>query len=291
MSSNAPTSFAGQTGWPIVSGRYVVGNLDRAVAVCMLASSDLVGQIGARDEIAIVGRLYTLNLGLEKLVWNVISNPCIRFLLLCGDDTASQISRGIVSLHANGADADQRIPDVSGYQPYVYNLTHEEIGAFQQQVELVPLIGEMRVEAILAAARELESRSPGRWGAGVRHAFPEPLAATPNRMGEIKLDPAGLFLVGIRRETGEIVVDHYRADRRYGSSVVGTDAEALCHTLVRQGLISEVSHAAYIGREIAKAAEALRWELEYEQDRPLFPPGQGGRWAPFGPRADRPPAG
>src|SRR5215471_14037406 len=82
--------------WPIVSGRYIVGNPARSVAVCTLASSDLVDQIGARDEIAIVGRLYTLNLGLEKLVWNVIANPAIRFLLLCGDDTATQISQGII---------------------------------------------------------------------------------------------------------------------------------------------------------------------------------------------------
>jgi len=158
-------------------------------------------------------------------------------------------------------------------------------------VELVPLIGVTDVEAILATARRLQARTPGRWGAGVRHAFPKPLSATRNRMGEITLDPLGLFLVGIRRETGEIVVDHYSADRRYRSAVAGTDAEAICHTLVRAGLISELSHGAYLGREVAKAEEALRWGLEYEQDRPLFPPGQGGRWAPFGRRAERPAEG
>ncbi|HLZ69412.1 MAG TPA: hypothetical protein VKV26_05810 [Dehalococcoidia bacterium] len=273
--------------WPVIGGRYIVGNPGRSVAVCTLASSDLVDAIGARDEIAIVGRLYTLNLGLEKLVWNIIANPAIRFLLLCGDDTSTQISRGIAALHDKGFDADHRIADVSGYQPYLHNLTAEELLAFQQQVELVPLIGETSVERILATARQLQARGPGPWGAGLRHPFPEALAATPNRMGELTLDPAGLFLVGIRRETGEIVVDHYRADRRYQSAVVGSDAEAICHTLVREGLISEISHAAYIGREVAKAAEALRWGLEYEQDRPLFAPGEGGRWAPFGGRANR----
>src|SRR3989442_9837652 len=88
--------------WPIVSGRYVVGNPDRSVAVCTLASSDLVDQIGGREEIAIVGRLYTLNLGLEKLVWNVIANPAIRFLIPCGDATSTQISQGSVHLHEQG---------------------------------------------------------------------------------------------------------------------------------------------------------------------------------------------
>src|SRR5579871_6014535 len=103
--------------WPVVSGRYIVGNPDRSVAICTLASSDLVDQIGRREEIAIVGRLYTLNLGLEKLVWNVVANPTIRFLILCGEDTASRISQGIINLHTQGYDADHRIPDVQGYQP------------------------------------------------------------------------------------------------------------------------------------------------------------------------------
>jgi tetrahydromethanopterin S-methyltransferase subunit A len=287
MTLNESTGDAAQAGWPIVSGRYIVGNPDRAVAVCTLASSDLVDQIGAREEIAIVGRLYTLNLGLEKLVWNVIANPAIRFLLLCGDDTSVQISQGIVNLHTRGVDAERRIPDVRGYQPFVHNLTDGEIRAFQHQIELVPLIGETDVEQILTAARRLQTRAPERWGAGLRHPFPAPLAATANRMGEITLDPLGMFLVGVNRERGEIVVDHYGADRRYRSSVAGTDAEAICHTLVREGLISELSHAAYLGRELAKAAEALRLDLAYEQDRPLFPHGQGGRWAPYGGRAER----
>jgi len=256
-----------------------------------LASSDLVDRIGERDEIAIVGRLYTLNLGLERLVWNVVSNPAIRFLILCGEDTSTPISPGIVNLHEKGLDDERRVREVGGYQPVVYNLTDEEVAAFQQHVEVIALIGEMDPEAILATARQLELRSPGRWGAGIRHAFPEPLGATRNRMGDIKLDPRGLFLVGIRRATNEIIVDHYSADRRYRSTLVGTDAEAICHTLVREGLLSELSHAAYVGREVAKAEEALRWGLEYEQDRPLFPIGQGGRWPPFGRRLERPAEG
>jgi len=273
--------------WPLVSGKYVVGDPSRSVAVCTLASSDLVDRIGARPELAIVGRLYTMNLGLEKLVWNVVSNPAIRFLILCGEDTSSPISQGILNLHRHGRDAEGRIRGARGYQPVVPNLTDVEIAAFRQQVELVPLTGEMDVAAILAAARRLAARDPGPWGDGVRHAFPEPVRAERNRMGDIRLDPRGLFLIGLRRETNEIVLDHYAADRRHRGVVVGTDAEAICHTLVREGLVSELSHAAYLGREVAKAEEALRWGLEYEQDRPLFPRGQGGRWAPYGRRAER----
>ena len=283
MSSETQQGMEQPPAWPIVSGRYVVGNPERSVAVCTLAASDLVDEIGRQEEIAIVGRLYTLNLGLEKLVWNVVSNPAIRFLLVCGDDTASQISQGLINLHDKGLDEERRIRDVRGYQPVVFNLTDEEVTAFQQHVELVLLLGEMDPTAILETARQLQRRSPGPWGAGVRHAFAEPLNATRNRMGDIRFDPQGMFLVGIRRESRQIVLDHYSADRRYrGTLVAEADAEALCHTLVREGFVSELSHAAYLGREVAKAEEALRWGLEYEQDRPLVPLGKGGRWAPFG---------
>src|SRR5215472_8311346 len=129
MVTHEPAPSSTRPGWPIVSGRYAVGNPARSVAICTLASSDLVDLIGERDEVAIVGRLYTLNLGLEKLVWNVVANPAIRFLLLCGDDTATRISQGIVNLHDKGLDEDRRIRDVRGYQPVVFNLTDDEIAA------------------------------------------------------------------------------------------------------------------------------------------------------------------
>lgn len=272
--------------WPIVSGRYVIGNPTRSVAVCTLASSDLVDEFEGTDDIAIAGRLYTLNLGLEKLVWNVIANPAIRYLLLCGDDSATHISQGITQLHDHGVDDEHRIVDVEGYQPFVHNLTPLEIEAFQQ-IEIVDRIGVTDISAILETARDLEAHSPGPRSEAVRHPFEEPVTTAPNPMGQITLDGLGMFLVGIQRDAGTITLDHYSADRRYISTFVGTSAEAICHTLVREGVISELSHAAYLGREVAKAEEALRHGLQFEQDRPLFIPGQGGQWAPFGPRAAR----
>ncbi len=102
---------------------------------------------------------------------------------------------------------------------------------------------------------------------------PSPWAQPAIAWGTSSSTHGGLFLVGIRRQTNEIIGDHYSAERRYRGTLVGTDAEAVCHTLVREGLLSELSHGAYVGREVTKAEEALRWGLEYEQDRPLFPIG------------------
>ena len=51
--------------------------------------------------------------------------------------------------------------------------------------------------------------------------------------------------------------------------VEGRGAEEICHTIVRLGQLTLLAHAAYLGRELAKAEAALTFDLEYEQDRPL----------------------
>ena len=41
--------------------------------------------------------------------------------------------------------------------------------------------------------------------------------------------------------------------------------------LLRDGLVTQLSHAGYLGEELAKAQTALRFGLRYDQDRPLRP--------------------
>jgi len=67
--------------WPPVRGDYVVGNPGAGVAVVTLAS-----QLHIRGA-AIVGPCKTENLGVEKIVANIISNVNIRFLLICGAES------------------------------------------------------------------------------------------------------------------------------------------------------------------------------------------------------------
>jgi len=49
----------------------------------------------------------------------------------------------------------------------------------------------------------------------------------------------------------------------------GRNAEAILLGLLREGLISQMSHAGYLGAELAKAETALRLSLDFEQDQPL----------------------
>jgi tetrahydromethanopterin S-methyltransferase subunit A len=122
--------------WPPVRGDYQVGDPSAGVAVVTLASTFPV-----RDA-AIAGPCKTENLGIEKIVANVISNCNIRFLILCGVESKGHLpGNTILALHKNGIDEQGRIIGSQGAIPFIQNLPPEAIRRFQDQVELVDLIG------------------------------------------------------------------------------------------------------------------------------------------------------
>lgn len=76
------------TTWPISSGAYIVGDPMAPVAICTLTSNELTGELSALPGVAISGRLYTVNLGVDKIILNTTADPSIRFLLLCGKESS-----------------------------------------------------------------------------------------------------------------------------------------------------------------------------------------------------------
>jgi tetrahydromethanopterin S-methyltransferase subunit A len=64
-------------------------------------------------------------------------------------------------------------------------------------------------------------------------------------------------------------LEHYTQDNQLRGVIEGAGAEEICHTVARLGLVTLLPHAAYLGRELAKAETALNLGLDYEQDRPL----------------------
>jgi tetrahydromethanopterin S-methyltransferase subunit A len=101
------------------------------------------------ETVAIYGHLKTENIGIEKIVANTISNPHIRFLVICGDDIRGHRSgSSLLALHKNGIDNNNRIISAPGAIPYIENLDIEAIKRFQKQMIIVDLIGENEKEKI-----------------------------------------------------------------------------------------------------------------------------------------------
>src|ERR1700740_1452066 len=81
----APVNDQLENCWPPHPGEYIVGNPVGSVAVCTLSNRDLPQRlIAAVPDLAIAGRCDTENIGIEKVVLNLIANSHIRWLLLCG---------------------------------------------------------------------------------------------------------------------------------------------------------------------------------------------------------------
>ena len=54
------------------------------------------------------------------------------------------------------------------------------------------------------------------------------------------------------------------------AEVVGISAIEIVNTLIRENLISSLQHAADMGIELTKAELALKYNLEYIQDKDLI---------------------
>lgn len=151
-------------GWPILKGEYDVGDVKNSVAVITLGSH-LDGNPQLEAGAAIAGPCKTENLGLEKVVAHIISNPNIRFLIVTGSEVKGHITgNAFLMLHKNGI-AENRIVDATGAIPYVENLTDEAIKRFQEQVECIDLIGTEDMGKITAKIQECAAKDPGAFDA------------------------------------------------------------------------------------------------------------------------------
>jgi tetrahydromethanopterin S-methyltransferase subunit A len=129
--------------WPPLRGDYVVTDPDGRVAVVTLAS-----HLNVRNA-AISGTCKTENLGIEKIIANIISNSNIRFLLICGAESKGHLPGDtILALHRNGIDDKGKIIGSKGAIPFIQNLSSQAIKRFQLQIQVIDRIGLIDQEQI-----------------------------------------------------------------------------------------------------------------------------------------------
>jgi tetrahydromethanopterin S-methyltransferase subunit A len=117
-------------------------------------------QYNPPEGVAIYGSLKTENIGIEKIIANTISNPWIRFLVICDDQDTVQISSSPYKMNRQQPSYIQ----APGAIPYIENLKEEAIKRFQEQLSIIDLIGEKQKEKIDATIAECISKSPPSFG-------------------------------------------------------------------------------------------------------------------------------
>lgn len=134
-------------GYPPEEGSYTRGNDLSPVAVCVILDHsdfdippELEKLVTAASEAgaALAGMLQTEGIGMEKMICNIVANPNIRYILLCGRESSGHTpGEALIALKQHGVDDAMRIIGSTALTPYLPNLTREVIDRFREQIVCV----------------------------------------------------------------------------------------------------------------------------------------------------------
>tara|TARA_Y100000590_G_scaffold302173_1_gene340643 strand:- start:771 stop:1151 length:381 start_codon:yes stop_codon:yes gene_type:complete len=115
----------------------------------------------------------------------------------------------------------------------------------------------------------------GRWYR-INKKIKKRIVAKYHRIKDWVMDPKGYFLIAIDREKKLLKVGYCKFKKLGNepindmvSIVSGTTAIEIVNTLIRNKYISTLQHAADMGIELCKAELALKYKLNYIQDKDL----------------------
>lgn len=259
-------------GWPPLPGDYQVIRFQASVAVCTLNSDHLIKELGDNpiEGLSIVGSLHTENLGIEHLIRNILANPHIRFLIICGEDTRKAIGhlpgQSLVALMQHGINDKMRIIDARGKRPLLKNIQPEHVEGFRRQVQVTTQIGNTDVAALKNLIAATARSNPGPFADAPSDVIQVPIEAA-KEPGKLVLDPAGYFVVYPDRIHRRLVLEHYSNKGVLDRMFTSVSAAALYTSIIEAELVSRLDHAAYLGRELARAEHALQSGDDYVQDR------------------------
>jgi tetrahydromethanopterin S-methyltransferase subunit A len=264
-------------GWPPLPGAYQVLRYQAPVAVCTLMDNDLTLAVASQagPEIAMVGTLQTENLGIERLIQNVLANPHLRFLLVCGPDSRQAVGhwpgQSLVALFHRGIDDRGCIIGAQGKRAILKNISREAVEHFCSTVAVVDLLDNSDIRRIMDTVQDCGTHDPGPADPFPSKRVVESITGyLPPR---IIADPAGYFVVYVDRSRGALSLEHYQNNGVLDAVIEGGSMAELYTPVIDKGLVSRLDHAFYLGRELAKAEHSLKTGAPYVQDAA---PAEGG---------------
>jgi len=136
------------------------GNQNSSIAVCTLSSIDLLKEISNSDlldKVAIVGRLFSENKGIDSMIRYVNSNKNIKNIILCGKEVwGHNPGHSLMELYENGIDSYGRIINSSSPDPFL-EVSQNNVNNFRNQVTIIDKIGETKLLNIKQLIDSIES--------------------------------------------------------------------------------------------------------------------------------------
>jgi tetrahydromethanopterin S-methyltransferase subunit A len=220
------------SGWPIARGDFLSGDASNCVAVVTMGSH--LDEKGICDAgAAICGSCKTENLGIEKVIANIISNPNIRFMLTCGTEVKGHLSgQTMKALHKNGV-KEGRVVGAEGAIPFIENLKDDAIKRWQEQVTVVDIMETEDLGAIKAKIAELKAKDPGAFPADpVIVEVKEAGGGAEEVGGEVKPLSGELALIHARMKIIEKMVTDIGYRDKFAAGVYGGKIEGIMIGLI-----------------------------------------------------------
>ena len=102
------------------------------------------------------------------------------------------------------------------------------------------------------------------------------ITARYDKIKDWKMDPKGYFLIDLDRKNNLLRVGYCIISKKENkmindmvAEITGNTALEILNTLIREKFISTLQHAGDMGIELHKAELALKYNLEYIQDKNL----------------------
>ena len=157
-------------GYPPEEGCYLRGNDYSPVAVVVIlrwmreetpADIERLVRLAVESGAALAGTLQTLNIGLEKIICNIVANPNIRYLIVCGPESPGHlVGDAILALAKNGTDDRKCIIGTEAPTPYLFNIPPEFVKRFREQVAVIDLVNEGAPEVLRQAVWSCYQEQP-----------------------------------------------------------------------------------------------------------------------------------
>ena len=220
------------SGWPKVKGDFISGDANSPVAIVTMGSH--LDEKGLCDAgAAMCGSCKTENLGLEKVIANIIANPNIRFMLCCGTEVKGHLAgQTMIALHKGGV-KDGRVVGAEGAIPFIENLNDTHIKRFQEQIEVVNIMESEDLGAIKAKMNELKARDPGAFaGDAVVVEVKEAGRGTEETGGEVQPISGEMAIITVRLKVIEKMVTNIGYRDKFAAGVYAGKIEGLMIGLI-----------------------------------------------------------
>ena len=256
--------------WPFIAGPYYVLDDTAPVIVVMPDNEELAGTLAALSVrgLCMISSNCQSASDVEKLIRNVEANLAVHCIVLVGgvegkDYPALEALSAIFDDDESISEKARRIAHGARGKLKAF-----DFAALKKRVNVVNMLDCVDLDRIVAGVIKhgTEGHRPDAGFVVQGHDTTlgvQRVIAPTSISHDYQHDKAGKYIIGTDKDS--IVVEHYNSKGELLRLIQGKSARDICIMLIRNGWVSRLDHAAYLGRELTLAEIAVQQGVAYER--------------------------